>query len=503
MTPEEARMKIKAAQARDKIRAAQAKTTAPADPKPEPEVSWMDRAGNAALGAAQGSTFSLGDEISGLVNAGVDAAGRAVGVGDQTSTFDSDRKLYRDRLRGTNKAAQEQSVGEYGLAEMAGGLALPGGGAKTALGAAGRMGAAGAASAFGASKDTGWKLAGDTVAGGVLGGALGGGSQKALNIIKAAPGKLKNLAENSAVEVFNPTGPQMAIIQQTVPGGQRALGRTLLDKGIVKFGDSTESSVAKFKPALDDAGKAIGAAYEKADLTSPGGMSTEDLIDALGKHAAGLRKNAVNSPLADEVDKLGVRAINTYGDNLSFKDAHEFKSALADRAFASGGLDPGVSAGLRRDLAGDVSQKVYDSVEDSIGKGGVRDANAMYSMLEKLEDPARSTLAGNKSNRFLGMREFQSSGVGGGIGAAAGFALGGPVGAAIGTAAGTVAGMVASRALKTYGTAMLAAGSDKAAFAAAHLAKAAEAGEPITKIIQQAAALGIPREVIEAMGGSQ
>lgn len=500
MTPEEARMKIKAAKAREKIRAAKAASSsepkAPTSSESPEGPGLLGRAINAALGAIQGVTANLGDEASGLINAGLDAAGRAVGWGDQTATFDSDRKLYRDRLRDTNKRAQAESNGEYGFVELVGGAFTPAGKVKTVGQAALKLGGAGALTGFGASEDTGLGLAGDTLLGGALGAGFGSATQGVANALRKAPEALTDLSRTSAVKTFNPTTMQMEKIQ-ALPGGEGALGQTLLDLGIVKAGDNAESAAAKFQPAFKKAGKDVGAVYEAADKAAPGGFDVGKLVDAFSDRVTKMKGNAATAEFAPQAEKMGLQAIETYGDKMPFTKAHDYASKLGKLAYGSGSMDPGVSKALREETSDVAKGTLRDQVEGVLGKGALSEKDALYKQLETMKRPVRRTLAGNKSTRGFSASDYWTGGTGATVGSVIGGATAGPIGAAVGGLVGGIGSAALNKGLRNYGRAALADGSQKGAIAAAKLVKMLDDGEPVATVIQQATALGIPREVIQ------
>lgn len=152
---------------------ASAPATSPAAPA-QKKQSWGDFAGSLARSVVQGATLNFGDEIEAFVRS-------RVGSGD----YEKELARIRDEMDEFKKSNPWSST----LAELAGGIVLPGMGAGKAVaagvkgatsltaGAVGRSAAAGAGygavAGYGAGEGVENRLEG-AAAGGVVGGALGG-----------------------------------------------------------------------------------------------------------------------------------------------------------------------------------------------------------------------------------------------------------------------------------------------------------------------------------------
>lgn len=161
---------------------------------PVPQVTERQPTGkteSAWRGAAQGASFGLTDEGSGLFGTVLDTLlGDPAGdiaaeiTGQERASMGDRYRSYRDDQRTQNDQARQDNPWTYGLSELAGGLAVPGGatakGAQAAsrvrsslrpLGAVAVSGAAtGAGAGFGYSEaDTAAGVAGDTAFGSGVG----------------------------------------------------------------------------------------------------------------------------------------------------------------------------------------------------------------------------------------------------------------------------------------------------------------------------------------------
>lgn len=95
------------------------------------DISKLESAGR---GAIQGATFGFGDEIYGGVAGAYDAL-------TSDKTFSDAYAERAESARAANKEAQEANPWSYGIGEVAGGIAIPGGAAAAGLRGATRAGA--------------------------------------------------------------------------------------------------------------------------------------------------------------------------------------------------------------------------------------------------------------------------------------------------------------------------------------------------------------------------
>lgn len=477
----------------------------PAATKPTDDVSLADRAGNAALGAIQGSTLSLGDEIAGVGNSALDLLG---GDTDVVKNYEK----YRDVSRSMNKNAQEQSKGEYGAGQIVGGLApalatgtiLP---TATIGQAAGAGAALGATQGFGESEKTGLGLAADTAIGGTIGGALGAGTAAAGKGLSAlaskASDKLKGISRDAALDVFKGTPKQAQAIEQA---GKDAVADNLLDRGIIKAGDTASSAGAKLKTAIKTSGEDVSAVYKQADkVATPEQMiKPDELIGGLEETLRRLEGNAIDTDLAPHVHKIAENISKTYGNTpLTFEQAHDLISKAGKSAYAGAALDPSAKKQLQQELVKDLKKVVYPRIAEVLqDKSALPAANKAFSQLKVVEAPAERAVRANTANSGISLKDYvASSGIGSTIGAAAGYNEGGGEGATLGGLTGAAAGLAGSKLLRTYGAGIAASGARSLAAGASALANQLDNGAPVADVIKRALAIGIPREVIEKLRG--
>jgi hypothetical protein len=224
----------------------------------EPAAPEITKTQSAARGAAQGVSFGFADEITGGVEALWNKAN-----GDPTEFG----KLYakaRDESRANFDAAQKANPKSYLAGEVGGAVAtafVPGlnlaKGASLAkvAGQAALMG--GAAGAGYSTAEDAAGVVKDTVKGAALGAGVGAGAHIAApyvgKLATKAGNKLKGFAEKAAVNATGATGKQAANFSDDA-------GRQLLDRKIVRFGDSQEKIAARAADAVEEANKQIDGA---------------------------------------------------------------------------------------------------------------------------------------------------------------------------------------------------------------------------------------------------
>lgn len=460
-----------------------------AAPKAEPTEgpSTLDRFGNAALGAVQGVTANLGDEIGGVGNAAIDAVGRAVGLG-KDSTFGEDYKQYRDISRGLNKKAQAESKGEYGFGEILGSMGIPMGNVGTVGKAAAKLGGMGALTGFGTSEETGGALARDTAIGGIIGGGLGAIGEKAGQKISSVASKIPGALERAGLRnvtkaTFRPTPKQFDELIKS--GDDQRLAKAVRESGGGRLFDSPESSAEKIRSSIEDSGGKLDEIYKQADA-SGASLSADDFLSTIGNRIDSFKSDPSLRELIPKFERKGTNVIEAFGDTpVGFQQARKYVGN-EQNAFDKGGSnlalkqEKGLAMDLRKMLSGKIDEQLPGS-----------NISAENKRLSSLLDA--SELADRNTGRQAGHRAISLSDA---VLGAGGFASG--QGEGYGDNIAGLAGAIAlKRGLSKYGRQALASGQLQGALGATQLMKLLEKGTPVAQVIQQATALGIPREVIE------
>lgn len=135
-----------------------------------------------------------------------------------------------------------------------------------------------------------WMAAGHGFLLGAAGGGLFGGAgvlgREALN--RAAP-KLSELAETQAWRTIAGRKAFQTMAEK-IPGGDRAIGRVLLDDGIIAAGDRVEDIAPKVAQAREAAGQSVGELLDVADNASIGGVNVTEIERRARASLADLRR---------------------------------------------------------------------------------------------------------------------------------------------------------------------------------------------------------------------
>ena len=196
-----------------------------------------------------------------------------------------------------------------------------------------------------------WGAAGGAALGGVVGaaggllGRMGGGAAvKALpevaamveqpaaqSVVKSTAGKLaeeqafKSLASNHA------SLKKAAREALTIEGGQRGIGRTLLDEGLVRrVGEDVEDYAVRLAEAKANAGEAVGAMYKRLDEL---GVDTGLSVKSLAKK---MRDDVLNPLKAKPGFESVADKVEAYVNSFEEKAAGKTAGSAAAQTAASG-----------------------------------------------------------------------------------------------------------------------------------------------------------------------
>lgn len=381
-------------------------------------------------GAAQGATLGFADEIAG---------------GAEALFTKKPYEQARDESRANFKRAKDANPGTYTTGEIGGGVAtalVPGlnavKGARGMIGLGAAMG--GVAGVGGSEADNAQDMALDFGKGaglGAAGGAAGYGLSKAVPwAAKTAGEKLKWLAEKSAVNATGATGKQAG---KFAPGA----GRELLDRGIVRFGDTSEKIAERAGDAVDDAGAAIKSAL--AGLDEKGATASADnVVAALNQKIESLRGDPSKAGVVKKLESMINDIIETGNSNVPVGAAEETKRGF--NKMAGNWLDPD---------AGEAGKAAYGAYKNEVERaalaadpslaGKFTDAKQSFGLLEPIREAAAQRAASAGQSHPGGLKDLASIGVG----------------LATGGAPGAVAAPLASRLAAPRISSSVAVASDK------------------------------------------
>ena len=383
------------------------------------------------VGAERGLTFGARPFIAGV------AGGLGYGL-DQMSQGKSGLEGFKTGFSEARKEAREEqerlaveSPKSFLLGEVGGALLMPGAaikgitqGAKGIQGTA-RVGAAmGAGTALGEAENLGEAV--ESVGSGAVLGA--GGELLAKGAGAATTAIQRKLEQAAANNALRAAGAKIRDLRgmKTAEGIYRT-GKSFIDRGLVKAGDTVESISSKATELKDDAGKALESIYNFARKQFPGTQipgfnpvknKTEILEAAKEKLGDSVDGSAALKKLSDYLDNLATK----YGDNdLDPKTANNIKSAIDDAINYSRNpqnKQPDVEKAFQ--AARNFVSKKIDSSIDELGKlsgGGkvlddLKEANRAYGTGSSAGNMAIDQERRELANKSLGLRQSQLIGAG-------------------------------------------------------------------------------------------
>jgi hypothetical protein len=279
------------------------------------------------LGTLGGLTGGFFDEIAG----GTEAL-RQAAIKGSLSDLGADYRSARDEMRGVQHGAEEahpiaSTIGKIGGgigSIAAAGIAAP----VSILGAATQGAAIGGVSALGETEasrpvDMVKDMALGATIGGVTGGAIHAATPYISEGLSNIAGKFGNKAEELAVKATGATPNAVNKFEDNA-------GRELLDRGLVKFGDTTKNIAERVGEAESQSGINISKALGELDAK---GASTDltDVIGVLQDKAQALKSDPSKAGLVKQIGNIieDFKASGTTEVPLS--KAEEIKRGFGDK----------------------------------------------------------------------------------------------------------------------------------------------------------------------------
>lgn len=377
----------------------------PLEEEKTPSVSGLE---SGVRGAAQGLSFGFADEGAGALEAAKDWL-----MNDPQSFMDNYRK-HRDESRASYRDAEAANPATFMSGQVAGALApalLTAGGSTAAT--IGNLAAQGAAQGLGASEadltqgDVGG-AARDAAIGGAIGGAAGVAG-KALSKIPvkkafdAVSGRLNDAAKNLAVKATGATGRQA---ENFAPGA----GRELLDRGIVRFGQTPEDVAIRAAKASEEAGQAIESSLKSLEARGVTG-SVDNVIQELEQKVQDLSKVPGNEKiirqLQSEIDTLYERGVS----DLPISTAEEAKRAFQGQTnYASPEAEKKASAQVASAFKDEVERSALKADPSLAGK--FTEAKKTYGLLQPIKEAAERRAFQLNQSPFGGFGDFAAGAAG-------------------------------------------------------------------------------------------
>lgn len=319
------------------------------------------------------------------------------------------------------------------------------------------------------------------------GGLLGATGEIGREVLGRASPHLGGLAETQAWRTISGRKAFQTEAER-IPGGDKAIGRMLLDDGLVSAGDTVESIAPKINEARKDAGTKIGDLLDSADKAGVEGPSLAEIrldvrrrvlddLSKMGRSNAGATAK-VEDLMHDLPDYVRqVRGLsedtNLAGAQLTFKEAQGFRRMLDDRIrWSTSPLAPvNETVEALKGVRDVIEQSIVDAGEKGASKlGGAwkktyEEAKLKYRRLLVADKAAQDTVQRYGANASLSLTDklMTSGGLNAGLlhgmlggHGLAGLAAGGLHGAALGAISGAI-----SKTLRTRGNSTAAVLLDK------------------------------------------
>lgn len=305
--------------------------------------------------------------------------------------------------------------------------------------------------------------------GGLVGGGLGAvaeGAQAAGRAVSDLAGKLPSVEDFASGRAFkaalgktNVKGVRMAAERF---GGPAAVGKTLLDEGVVTAGASLEDIAERAGTLRQSIGAQLGAAVKQADELAPPGSAVrptgaglrgalED--EVLSKLSTGTFSESTEATVRSKFKRLFGRLDDDAP--ISFEEINGIRKELDDELANWNSLtaEKGPLKAYRdaRRVIEDYYLDAAERAAESAGKpgfaDGVRSLKRRFSHVALAEDLAQDAIASKLSNRFLSPSDY-------GMGAAAAVVTGGT---SLGALASGAAASQANRIIRERGNQVVAA----------------------------------------------
>lgn len=409
------------------------------------------------VGVGQGVSMGFGDELVGGLG-----ALRAKMYGSQDPYADLYKKL-RDKARAQVTLAKADNPKSYMAGNIGGSAAtslIPGLGiakGATLAGAAGKAALAGGLVGAGESEAdltdplrNGGKFAGDVALGAGTGfatqGVLGAAGK---GLSKVTPSALRDIAETRAAKAVLGNNQKSFTEAAARPGGVRALGRSMLDEGIVSPLASTETMLTRATGKTKEYGSQIGDLLENIDeKLGKHTLKGTDIADEIIAY----RQSIPDVPQNETVRESLRKQAQYYAEKPAFgaRDLQDLKNAYR--------YDPREQASLSlgKEATNELKKIVGTDLEKNIEKmAPLAGKDADYAKLKEgygaaitAKNALKRQTQRNVKNRLIEPSTYMS---------AAGAAAGGA-----GGAGALATGLVNKLGLK-YGNQIMATGADKAA----------------------------------------
>lgn len=230
--------------------------------------------------------------------------------------------------------------------------------------------------------------------------------------------KAGSVAEKLAVKATGATGKQAADFAPNA-------GRELLDRGLVRFGDSAENIAGRTEGAMDSANAAIDSALKSLDAKGVT-ASADNVVSELQNHIKNLQRDPSQAGVVKNLQGIVDDIIQTGESNVPVSAAETTK-----RGFNQGAgnwMDP---------QAGQANKKAYLAYRDEVERAAQAADPSVASQFKEGKDTYGLLSPIQEAAQKRGLQQNQSplGGLGDWAAGGAGSVAGGGPGAAMGVAA--------------------------------------------------------------------
>ena len=293
-----------------------------------------------------------------------------------------------------------------------------------------------------------------------LGFLVGGGAASAGELAQGAAklvSKLPTLEDFATGRAFKAAlgGANVKGVRQADKlGGPEAIGKTLLDEGIVTKGATIEDIAERSSTLRERLGKEIGEMRKQVDALSGGkGPDGVELMRKIDDDVIAPLRDGINDDLADSLTRQfdPLRKKLSSGEPLTFEGLNDIRKKLDER-LKWDKTNPDAMLEMKRKVRGAINDWWTESAEEAAQKAGVegftenlKALNRKFSHVALADDLASDAVLRNLSTRFVSPTDHLVGGA---------TAIGGAIasgGATIPAMATGLAGAAANKVLRERG----------------------------------------------------
>lgn len=296
------------------------------------------------------------------------------------------------------------------------------------------------------------------------------GLGKAGGVIKDAG---KNLKTYSELKALKASGARLKDFRKAFGKGKAsALGKEVIDEGIVGIGDDIGDIAQKAKKAASESNARLDDVYTQADevLSQSAGpvnfqVNLKNVADKLRgtlktKYANSLDGDEVIASVEKELEKISSKRDITFGELRKLRQSIDEKINHSKLKQDLPAYQEELS-NLRNLIQDEVKTKL-GNVSPELKKTFIRENKKLSNLIE-ISNMAKDKVSRETSNASFGMRERLAGGAGAIVGGGVGGAIGGPVGMAVGGMVGANINAINTKIARQYGTPFVAITANKIA----------------------------------------